>query len=89
MIEHGHSWLDIKKYSLGEIGVFIRSINQLEIEEKQEKTRLAWAANHYKGKDLENLIKKMNPIKPKNKELSQKEIDRNWLKLAGVMKGMK
>lgn len=92
-MQNGHRWIDIKKYTLGEIGVFLKAINDEQSdknEEKLQETKLAWMANHLKYEDLNKQINSMtSPSKKKKVIVTPEEANRDWERLARTMKGLK
>ncbi len=80
----GHSWADVKKYTLSEIGVFMRSIYIKRDSERIEKFSLDWMSSNVSHEGMEKVLDSMKKEsssqadKPKTKE----EIGNEWKRLA-------
>lgn len=78
--------MDVKKYSLGEIGVFLKSC--IKEDEAKERTHVAnmWLS-HNASQDFmtDYLNKHSNGNQPKKPpQVSDEEVASNWKKLAGM-----
>jgi len=81
-VSAGHSWKDIKTYSLSEAGVFIRAIVQQKNSSKSENLLMGWHANH---NSHDNIVKISNKIL--NKKPSAQQIKNNIDKLKRLFGG--
>lgn len=87
-MSNGHSWSNVKKYTLSEIGVFIRSIYLKNEREKIEKFSLNWMSSNLTQEEMEKVVSNMKASsfikdKPKTKE----EFGKEWLRLASFQQG--
>lgn len=56
LVTAGHSWPDVQKYTLGEIGVFVRAINNEKKNKDLNDLVNAWKANNLTQKGINSLI---------------------------------
>lgn len=87
LVSSGHSWPNIKKYTLSEIGVFLRSIRIKKINEKIEKVSFDWMASNTDQEGIEKIIKSIKKESLSSKEESKKEIANDWRRLASLRIG--
>jgi hypothetical protein len=81
LVSSGHSWSSIKKYTLSEIGVFIKSIHFKKCLERSEKLQMDWMGSNLSQKGLQKALEEMSK-KVIKKELTKKDIQDNWKRLA-------
>jgi hypothetical protein len=81
LVSNGHSWSSIKDYTLSEIGVFIKSIYFIKTSEKNENLQMSWMANNLTQKGLKKVLEDMAK-KVVKKEISKKEVQNEWKRLA-------
>lgn len=91
-MDNGHSWASIQEYSLSEIGAFLKVIVKKEIKAKSDRISEIWLGSNLKYKALQEVLKKMDDsakTAPATPEDQQREIQKNWIKLASFMKGQR
>ena len=84
--------MDIKKLTLSELGVFIKSIRIKEARRKAEEISFSWMSANATKEGIEQITNSiLSSIKSKEKKKDQddKEILDNWKKLAAFGKGLK
>lgn len=81
LVSNGHSWSSIKKYTLSEIGIFIKSIYLKKCAERSEKLQMNWMGSNLSHKGLQKALEEMSK-KMIKKELTKKDIQDNWKRLA-------
>lgn len=80
MVSHGHRWLDVKQYSLGEIGVFLNSCKKEDEAKQTNEMSNAWLANHASQKFMKKYLKQNSQGQPP-KKASKKEVEQGWAAL--------
>lgn len=90
MISNGHSWLDIKKYTLSEIGIFFKTTVLMEREEKAEQLQRNWMSSNLEYKGLKEFLTE-NGLYNSNRrsEVSQEQVTNDWKRLASLQQGLK
>ena len=82
-MSNGHSWPNIKTYTLSEIGVFIRSIYLKREEERIENFSLSWMSSNLTQEGMEKVINNMKVMtKAKEKPKTKEEVANEWRRLA-------
>lgn len=82
-MSNGHSWLDIKQYTLSEIGVFIRSIYVKKEQDIINQFSFDWMASNLSYDGMETIMKKLKKSTSKKSATSKEEdIENDWSKLA-------
>lgn len=90
MISHGHSWSDLKNYSLAELGVFFRVVVELEEENRVEDLSNIWMGSNLEYKRLKEVIDTLQRKQNENRsDLAAKEVNKEWKRLARFMSGIK
>jgi hypothetical protein len=90
LVENGHSWSDIKFYTLSEIGVFLKVILRQKGPEKADLLTTGWLAQHLTDKGLKEYTKELRKhglSKEVLKKTEDAEIQDNWKRLRGFMGG--
>lgn len=72
---------------MSEIGTFYKTIILLEREKKAENLSDIWMGNNLKYEDLQKVITEIGINKQKKVGPTDAEVNQNWLKLAGALKG--
>jgi hypothetical protein len=84
--------MDIKQYSLSEIGAFYKAVSILDKENKIEKTSLLWSASNYTHEGIQKLLKSIegsfNNVND-SKNLTTSEVHNEWKRLRAFMSGKK
>jgi len=88
LVENGHSWPSIKKYTLAEIGTFYKTIMLLKRAKKADTLSELWMGNNLQYKDLEKVLSDLGVDKQKEQEPSQAEVKQDWNKLAGALRSL-
>jgi len=88
-VSNGHSWSNIKRYTLSEIGVFVNSIYIKNNRDRIDKLSMDWMSFNLSQDGVKNTIKDMSKSLSKNKELmTKKEIAKDcakdWRRLAAL-----
>lgn len=86
---HGHSWSDIKHYTLSEIGVFLRVCLKRNKLKTSDDIINQWLSNNLTKKGLTNIINKIDSCSEKKEPIvrSKEETAKDWRKLAAAMRG--
>lgn len=84
----GHSWADVKKYTLSEIGVFMRSIYTKRESERIEKFSLDWMSSNVSQEGMEKILKSMKKSSPlKEEPKTKEEVGNEWKRLMAFQQG--
>lgn len=78
----GHKWFDIKKYPLGTIGVFLRSVDSLEASKVNADLAHGWLAFHATQKSIVKFIDNATARYRPEPEDDPQKIERDWDRLA-------
>jgi hypothetical protein len=92
LVSSGHSWLDVKHYTLSEVGTFLAVILRQEITRRADKLTTSWMGTHLSPEGYEQAIKEMmGPVRVNkvNKGPSPKAVASEWQRLATTMKGVR
>ncbi len=89
MIEHGHTWCDIKEYSLGEIGIFIREAQKREELEVKSQVISTWTGFNADQKYIRRLTNATPRPSSKQESQSPEKSRSEWMRLAAAMSGLK
>ena len=83
-MSNGHSWSNIKNYTLSEIGVFINSIYSKKDRERIDKFTLDWMSNNLTKDGMEQMVKNMqkSSFQEKGKVKTKEDVAKEWLRLA-------
>lgn len=83
-MSNGHSWSNVKTYTLSEIGVFIRSIYTKRESERIEKFSLDWMSSNLTHEGMEKVVTSMKKVSiTQKKEIKTKEdVAKEWMRLA-------
>lgn len=83
----GHSWSDIKKYTLSEIGVFLRSVKVKRSNEKIENISFGWMSSNLDHEGIEKVIKDIQKESLPLEEKTKEEVGNEWRRLASLKMG--
>ena len=89
-MSNGHSWPNIKTYTLSEIGVFIRSIYEIKESERVDKFTMDWMSANLSKKGMEKFVKDMKTssiFSKKNTPKTKEDVSKEWLRLAAFKQG--
>lgn len=91
MISAGHSWSDIKNYSLAEVGVFLKSVIKKSRRDYIQQLNQLWYGSNLTQEGIQKATTELQKgsKKEQEKELEPKEIQSEWKRLAGFMSGRK
>ena len=81
LINNGHSFSEIKTYTLGQLGVFYKSIKKINNSKKSEYLLLNWIANNADKKGIDKSIQSIEQSS-KSEVQKQKKIQNDWKRLA-------
>ena len=87
MISAGHSWSDIKKYSLAEAGVFLKAIIRKNRRDYVSNLNQLWYGSNLTQEGLQKAVTELSKRVKEEKDLEPKEIQAEWKRLAGFMSG--
>lgn len=86
LVSSGHSWSDVKTYTLAEVGIFLDAVYKKSVAEKAEKASLDWMTHNLTGKKMQEIIQHIEQSVPKQKKvLTPKETHSEWVRLAAFM----
>ena len=92
LIENGHPWSDIQKYTLSEVGVFLKVVLKQKGPQRADILTTNWLAQHLTDKGLKEYTKELRK-QGLSKDILQKteetEVQDNWKRLRGFMSGRK
>lgn len=90
LIGHGHSWTEIKSYTLSQLGLFAREATKLDETKRKERITAAWLgfnADHKNlTKILESAVARTKSSDPEDKLAEHKK---NWNNLAKALRGLR
>jgi len=87
---NGHRWYDIQKYSLGEIGVFLRSIDSIEANKLSSTLALNWLSFHASKDYINKQLTEMTTREISRREApvnEKKDFESEWNRLAANLAG--
>lgn len=87
LVSSGHSWSDVKNYTLAEVGIFLDAIQKKEIAEKVEQLSLDWMTNNLTGKKMQEIITQFEKSVVKQKKpTTPQETHSEWVRMAAFMR---
>lgn len=89
MVEHNHSWREIKEYTLNELGVFAREVLLTERRKANESILHSWLGTNADKKFIDGLFKKQGVTKAKSdvkSQISATEAKKEWTRLAANLR---
>lgn len=60
LVASGHSWLDIKQYTLSEFGIFLSVLNKIDKENKVHDITTAWLGTNLSKEGLDSVLKDLS-----------------------------
>jgi len=91
-VQNGHSWLDVQKYSLSEVGTFLRVILKQEAMDRADSLSIAWMGHNLSkegyAKTIEDMVSSVRPKKAQQGP-TPTEVHSEWKRLASFMNGRK
>lgn len=89
LVSNGHSWSNIKQYTLSEIGVFLRSIRTKKERDRVEALSYNWMSSNLNHEGIEKVI---DSIKKESssfvkKDKTKEEVANEWRRLASRKMG--
>lgn len=91
MIEHGHSWTEIKSYTLSQLGIFLREAAKLDDFRRKQSIYASWVGANVTEKGIKSILKETSlPAKHVVSDTDKAtEHMKNWNRLAAFMKSMR
>lgn len=89
LVSNGHSWSNVKQYTLSEIGVFLRSIRTRKERDRVEMLSYNWMSSNLNHEGIEKVIDSMKKESPSfvKKERTKEEVANEWRRLASRKMG--
>jgi len=82
LIKHGHSWSSLKTYSLAEIGIFFKTVVEIEAEERKENLSHLWMGANLQHDGIKEVLDSLT-LRTEEEEIDK--VNADWRRLASFM----
>jgi hypothetical protein len=89
LISAGHSWSDIKQYTLAEVGIFLKAVIRKNRRDYIQNLNQLWYGSNLTQEGIQKAVTELSKEVETEKELEPNEIQAEWRRLASFMSGRK